>query len=244
MNWIERTRINIVGIIHMGKIDRGFKQKNKKDNLLLKGLNRELKQFHIKIKFERYENSPFTTSDVDVIPIILKYVDMCELKANKVFLLSTLRSPGFHQAVPFLIDFYKELLQCYHTPEDELLLLSVCETIGKIRSEKYIEQYINLLNMTITPSAECLINMLSKMPNTIEIENCIFSLIEKENLIPEAWMGGPSEIYKYYCSQTALSYICDMDRQKYHSFIEQFLSPQELSWVHFLNSDCCKDNYS
>ena len=132
LNWIELTKSNIIGIIHIKKADRSWKKENKNDSLLLKDLNRELKKFHVKLRLEEYENSPFSSTASDVMPIIFKYVDMCEQKYNKVHLLSTLRSPHFHNAIPYLINFYKKELENYDTPQDEYVLLNVCETIEKI----------------------------------------------------------------------------------------------------------------
>ena len=243
MSWIERTKMNIKGIIDIKKADRAWKKENKNDSLLLKGLNRELKKFHVKLRLVRYEDSPFSSSAVDVMPIIFKYVDMCEQKYNKVHLLSTLRSPHFHNAIPYLINFYKKELEDYDTPQDEYVLLSICETIEKIGSDRYIDQYIDLLKNPITPSAECIIKLLTKMPITPQIETCILSLVEKENIIPEAWIGKLNETDKYWCSQLALTFIAKNKNEKYHSYIERFMFPQNFSWIYFTESDYCQSNY-
>ena len=81
-NWIERTKMNIKGIIDTKKEDHAWKKENKNDSLLLKGLNSELKKFHVKLRSKQYENSPFSSTASDVMPIIFKYVDMCEQKYN------------------------------------------------------------------------------------------------------------------------------------------------------------------
>lgn len=244
INWIELTKSNIIGISHIKKADRSWKKENKNDSLLLKALNRELKKFHVKLRLERYEYSPFSPTASDVMPIIFKYVDMCEQKYNKAHLLSTLRSPHFHNAIPYLINFYKKELEDYDTPQDEYVLLSICETIEKIGSDRYIDQYIDLLKNPITPSAECIIRLLTKMPVSQKIETCILSLVEKENIIPKFWIGKPNETDKYWCSQMALSYIAELKTPKYDSFLKQFLNPQNLPWIHFEESDYCKINYS
>ena len=244
LNWIERTKMNIKGIIDIKKADRAWKKENKNDSLLLKGLNRELKKFHVKLRLIRYEDSPFSSTASDVMPIIFKYVDMCEQKYNKVHLLSTLRSPYFHTAIPYLINFYRKELEDYNTPQDEYVLLSVCETIEKIGSDRYIDQYIDLLKNPITPSAECIIKLLTKMPISQEIESCILSLVEKENLIPKSWIGKLNETDKYWCSQIALSYIANIKQSKYHSYLERFLHPQDFSWIYFTESEFCQHNYS
>ena len=243
-NWVERTKINISRIINMNKAEYLWEKENRNDTLLLKNLNDELKLFYVKLRLERYENSPFSESDIDVIPIIFKYVGMCEQKYNKVHLLSTLRSPHFYNAIPYLINFYKKELEDYDIPQDEYVLLSVCETIEKIGSDRYLDQYIDLLKNPITPSAECIIRLLTKMPVTPQIETCILSLVEKENIIPEAWIGKPNETDKYWCSQTALSYIANKNEQKYYSYLERFLFPQNLSFIYFAESKFCQSNYS
>ena len=244
LNWIERTKMNIKGIIDIRKADRAWKKENKNDSLLLKGLNRELKKFHVKLRLIRYEDSPFSSTASDVMPIIFKYVDMCEQRYNKVHLLSTLRSPHFHTAIPYLINFYKKELEDYDTPQDEYVLLSVCETIEKIGSDRYIDQYIELLKNPITPSAECIIRLLTKMPISQKIETCILSLVEKENIIPRAWIGKLNEADKYWCSQIAFSYIAKSKQSKYYSYLERFLFPQDFSWIYFTESEFCKYNYS
>ena len=244
LNWIERTKMNIKGIIHTKKVNRLWKKENKNDSLLLKNLNRELKKFRVKLRLIRYEDSPFLSTASDVMPIILKYVDMCEQKYNKVHLLSTLRAPHFHNSIPYLINFYKKELENYDTPQDEYVLLSVCETIEKIGSDRYIDQYIDLLKNPITPSAECIIRLLTKMPISQKIETCILSLVEKENIIPQAWIGKPNETDKYWCSQIALTYIANINKSKYYSYLEQFLISQNLSWIHFTESEFCQSNYS
>jgi len=243
-NWIEHTKMNIKGIIDIKKAALAWKKENKNDSLLLKDLNRELKKFHVKLRLEQYENSPFSSTASDVMPIIFKYVDMCEQKYNKVHLLSTLRSPRFHNAIPYLINFYKKELEKYDTPKDEYVLLSVCETIERIGSDGYIDQYIDLLKNPITPSAECIIKLLTEMPISQEIESCILSLVEKENLIPKSWIGTPNETDKYWCSQIALGYIANRRQSKYNSYLEYFLSPQDLSWIYFAESEFCQYNYS
>ena len=243
-NWIEHTKMNIKGIIDIKKAAHAWKKENKNDSLLLKDLNRELKKFHVKLRLEQYENSPFSSTASDVMPIIFKYVDMCEQKYNKVHLLSTLRSPHFHNAIPYLINFYKKELEKYDTPKDEYVLLSVCETIERIGSDGYIDQYIDLLKNPITPSAECIIKLLTEMPISQKIESCILSLVEKENLIPKSWIGTPNETDKYWCSQIALGYIANRRQSKYNSYLEHFLSPQDLSWIYFAESEFCQYNYS
>lgn len=244
MNWIERTKINIRGIITIKKADRSWKKENKNDSILLKNLNRELKNFHVKLRLKQYQNSPFSPNSVSVMSNIFKYVDMCEQKHNKAYLLSTLRSPHFYNAIPYLINFYKRELEDYNTPQDEEVLLSICETIEKIGSDKYIDQYIDLLKKPITPSAECIISLLTKMPSSSKIETCILSLVEKENIIPKSWIGSLSEIEKYWCSRLALTHIANSNPSKYSSYLERFLSPQDFSWIYFTESEFCPSNYS
>ena len=242
LNWIEKAKISIKGSIDLRKADHAWEEENRNDYLLMKNLNRELRKFHVRLRMERYEDSPFSENDTAVIPIILKYVGLCEKKHNKAHLLTTLRSPRFYEVVPHLIDFYKKILADYHLPEDEMVLLSVCETIEKIGSDRYIDQYIDLLHATITPSAECLIRLLCKMPRSPQIDACIFSLVEKENKIPEAWVGRPNETDKYWCSQVALSCIVETKTSS-TAYLEQFLTPQKLPWIHFTESKYCKYNY-
>ncbi|MBQ8287963.1 MAG: hypothetical protein IJX76_04230 [Clostridia bacterium] len=243
LNWIERTKQNIEGIVFERKVNEQLKQDNKNDLSLLKQLNSELKPFKVKIELQNYEVSPFSASDVGVVPIILKYADLLERDINKAFILSTLRASGFDAAVPYLIAFYKSLLQKYNSPQDETVLLSVCDTIAKIGSDRYIDEYVELLDLPVTPAMGGIIEMLGKVRSD-RIESAVFRLIERENRIPEAWIGKPNETDKYWCSQIALIYIVNRRNTKYYSFIERFISPEKLDWIAFAESKYSKRNYA
>lgn len=251
--WYEKIKNNIRYInndfkdfIESFGRKRLWKKETKNDRILLKHLNKELQPFHVKLHLDRrYRESPFPQNSAKAVPIVLKYARMCERKNSKIGLLSAFCSPQFHDAVPYLLDIYKDLIKDYHDFQSESDLTWVCETIEKIDSDKYIDQYIDLLKMPITPSAECIIRMLSKRkPLTPQIETCIVSLIEKESMIPETWIGEPNEDEKYWCSTLALDCIAKKGDPKYRSYLEKFLFPQDLPWIYFTESKYCRSNYS
>lgn len=211
---------------------------------ILRQLNQELKPKRIKLKFWYYDSSPFTKEDKSVIPIILRYVNKLHSDKNKIYLLSALGVQGYDEAVPVLVDEYKYYSNnIYSEPLDELMLLDLCNTIAKIASKKYIDLYIELLQMPATTALESIIKMLRKM-KVPEVDKYIFDLIEKENKIPQAWIGDLNEENKYWCSLNALKYMIDKKQSQYYSYIQKFLHPEKLKWIYFSPSKFTTVNYS
>ena len=217
---------------------------NDSDLSILKELNVLINCYKVKLKMQYYDKSPFDVKDKTVISIIINYANKFENYKYKIFLLSTLGVRGFDEAVPYLIEQYKFFnLEIYSEPLDDLLLLDLCNTIAKIESEKFIDLYIEMLKLPATTALECIIKMLDKL-NIDKAEEYIFSLIEKDNKIPKAWIGKPNEEDKYWCSQKAFEYIINRKNIKYYSFIEKFLNPEKLEWIQFTESKFQKENYS
>ena len=214
------------------------------DNDILKELNQKLKQVGIKLKFWYYDGSPFTKEDKRVIPIILSHIERLYKDKNKIFLLSVLGVRGYDEAVPALVNEYKFYCDnIYSEPCDELQLLYLCNTIAKISSKKYIDLYIELLQMPATTALESIIKKLSKMKIS-RVDEFVFNLIEKENKIPEVWRGTLNERDKYWCSLNALKYMVDKKDSKYRCYIQKFLQPEELKWIQFSESKYMKANYT
>ena len=115
--------------------------------------------------------------------------------------------------------------------------------IAKIESKEYIDLYIKLLTMPATTALESIIKMLDKL-KVPEVDRYIFNLIEKENKIPNGWIGELNEENKYWCSLNALKFIINRKDSKYYDFIKTFLQPEKLRWIWFTPSKHMKINYS
>lgn len=214
------------------------------DAYIWKELNVEIKDYKVKLKPQYYDKSPFVTENKSVIPIIIKYAEKLDNLKSRAFLLSVLGVKGFDDAVPYLVQQYKFYsVHVYSEPFDDLILLHLCNTIMKIESNKHIELYVEMLKMPSTTALECIIIMADKLKMT-ELETHIFNLIEKENKIPEAWIGQPNEVDKYWCSQKALEYMVKRKNKEHIPFIEKFLNPEDLEWIKFSKSRFEKDNYA
>ena len=61
LNLIERTKMNMKGIIDIKKAERSWKKESQNDSLLLKDLNRELKKFHVKLLQRKSRRLPVPT---------------------------------------------------------------------------------------------------------------------------------------------------------------------------------------
>lgn len=216
---------------------------NKYDMEILKKLNKEIKKFKVKLKFEYYNKSPFNEKDNEVISIIINYVNMFENYRSKIFILSSLGVEGFYQAIPYIVSIYKSFVSdIYEKPMDEILLLHICDTISKIKSKEHINLYKELLNLPVTPSIVSIINMIDIMKLT-ELDEDVFNLIEKENKIPNLWVGELNETDKYWVSQTALEYISNKNDKNYYYYLKKFLNPEKLEWIVFSKSKYQKINY-
>ena len=217
---------------------------DRQDRAVLKELNQKLKPEGVRLKFWYYDVSPFTEADKRVIPIILSHTDRLHSDKNKIFLLSALGVRGYDEAVPALVDEYKFYNDNrYSEPLDELLLLDLCDTIARIASKKHIDLYVELLRMPPTTALASIIKMLGKMKIS-GADEAIFNLIERENKIPQAWIGKPNEEDKYWCSLNALEYMIDKRDAKYRGYIQKFLHPEELDWIRFSESEYRKANYA
>lgn len=214
------------------------------DIKIFKELNNAISDYHIKLKIQYYDKSPFSEKDKKVIPIIIHYADKLENYKSKIFLLSTLGVLEFDEAVPYLINQYKVFSTNINSnPFDEILLLDLCDTLAKIRSINYIDLYLEILKLPPTAALEPIIKMFDKF-NNLEIEKCVVELVEKENKIPTAWVGTLNETDKYWCSQKALEYVIRKKDIKYKTLIEKFLQPERLAWIWFSDSSFKKKNYS
>ena len=87
----------------------------------------------------------------------------------------------------------------------------------------------------MTQSAEPIIKMLAKA-NIEKIDNIIFNLIKKENLIPKAWLGELNEDCKYWCSLVALKCIVNKKDNKYLEFFKELINDEDMNWIKFTNS--------
>ena len=207
-----------------------------KDKDLLKLLNRELKKYKVKLKFQYYDVCPFNKNKLEIMEIILKYVEQFESYHNKIFILTSLCDGCFKDSVPYLVKIYHYFLnEVYKDPIDEAYLLDLCDTIAKINAFEYIDLYKGILLVPITQSAESIIEMLSEF-HSEEIDDIILSLVKKENLIPKAWFGELNEDAKYWCSLIALECIVNKKDEKYLSFFKELIADKDMTWIKFTDS--------
>ena len=206
------------------------------DIYILKFLNRDLRKYKIKLKFQYYDVCPFNENKLEIMHIILKYVELFENYHNKVFILSSLCDKCFKDSVPYLVKIYHYFLNIvYSNPIDEIYLLYLCDTIAKINALEYIDLYKSIILSPMTQSAESIIKMLSEN-NMVEFDELIFNLVKKENLIPMAWIGELNEDSKYWCSYVALKCIVDKKDKKYLDFFKEILEDESMSWINFSDS--------
>lgn len=208
----------------------------KDDVNLLKLLNKELRKYKTKLKFQYYDVCPFDEKNFEIMEIILKYVEQFESYYNKIFILTSLCDEYFKDSVPYLVKTYHYFLnEVYSVPIDESYLLILCDTIAKIKAFEYVDLYKGILTGPITQSAESIIKMLSEFCFE-ENDEIILSLVKKENLIPKAWIGDVSETCKYWCSYIALKCIVDKKDKKYLSFFNELLEDELMPWIEFTDS--------
>ena len=214
------------------------------DKKMLNKLIRELKTkgyrftSHKKLIYEK----PFSSQDFVVIDSILNCVKSLEDDELKLGLLYTLGVQGFHDAVPFIVEFYKKYLNEYKDSNDERILQILCNILYEIKSEKHIELYKELLTIKIVPATVGILDILVDIYDD-SIDNYVIPLIEKENEIPLDWIGWPNETDKYWFSENALIFIINKKRKEHKPIIEKFLEPERLEFISFSKSKYQKSNY-
>lgn len=203
------------------------------DDKTLKLMNKELRKYKVKLKFQYYDVCPYNKNKLEIMDIVLKYVDLLESYYNKIFILSTLCDECFKSSVSYLVNIYKYFIEnIYNDPLDEFYLLNLMDTIAKIKALEYTELYKDILSGPITQSAESMIKMVSKY-YTDEFDDILLTLIKKENLIPKAWFGEVSEDSKYWCSYITMKCIVDKKDKKYLPFFHEILEDEFMSWINF-----------
>ena len=207
-----------------------------KDVDVLKLLNKKLKEYRIRLKFQYYDVCPFEEKTLELMETVLKHVNLLESYYNKIFILSSLCDKHFKDCVPCLVSIYHSFIgSIYKDPTDEMYLLYICNTLAKINSLEHKDLYMSILCSPLTPSAEPVIKMLAES-NMNEFDDVIFGLIKKENIIPQRWFGEPNEDSKYWCSYIALKCIVDKKDEKYLAFFQELLNDEHMEWIHFSDS--------
>lgn len=207
-----------------------------KDVDLLKHLNKELRKYKVKLCFKYYPTCPFSDHQLEIMELIIKYADCFDSYHHRIFILSSLCDEHFKDSVPYLVKTYHYFLsEVYSVPKDEMYLLFLCDTIAKINALEYIDLYESMISRPMTQSAESIIIMLSKM-NVDQVDDMIFDLIKKENLIPKAWFGELNEDSKYWCSLVALKCIVNKKKDKYLAFFNELVQDKDMAWIKFVES--------
>lgn len=206
------------------------------DIVILKHLNNDLKKYKVKLEFQYYDVCPFKESKIEILEVVLRYVDLLSNIYNRIFILSSLCDKYYKDCIPVLIKIYHIFIEkFYKVPQDEMYLLYICNTIAKINALEYTYLYEGIIYRPMTQSAEPIIEMLSKF-NIEKFEPIIFNLIKKENLIPKAWLGELNEDSKYWCSLVALKCIVNKKDNKYLDFFEELIDDQDMNWIKFTDS--------
>lgn len=212
--------------------------KKNKDIDILKTLNKELKKYKVKLKlkFQHYSICPFKENKIEILEVILKYSELFSSIYNKIFILSSLCDKYYKDSIPYLVKIYHSFINdVYEVPIDEMYLIYICDTMAKINALEYIDLYESIISCPMTQSAEPIIKMLAKA-NIEKIDNIIFNLIKKENLIPKAWLGELNEDSKYWCSLIALKCIVNKKDKKYLDFFKELINDEDMNWIKFTNS--------
>ncbi len=207
-----------------------------KDSDVLKCLNKELKKYKVKLSFEFYDECPFKENKIEILELVLKYVESFSSVYNKIFILSSLCDKFYKDSIPYLVKTYYYFIdEVYKEPIDEIYLIHICDTISKINALEYIDLYEKIISRSMTQSAESIIKMLSSM-NIERIDDCILKLIKKENLIPKSWLGTLNEDCKYWCSLVSLKCIVNKRDNKYLALFKELLEDDDMEWIEFTDS--------
>ena len=210
--------------------------KKNKDLDILKALNKELKKYKVKLKFQYYDVCPFKENKIEILEVILKYSELFSSIYNKIFILSSLCDKYYKDSIPYLVKIYHSFInEVYEVPLDEMYLLHICDTMAKINALEYIDLYEKIISRSMTQSAESIIKMLSSM-NIERIDDCILKLIKKENLIPKSWLGTLNEDCKYWCSLVSLKCIVTKRDNKYLALFKELLEDDDMEWIEFTDS--------
>ena len=206
------------------------------DKKILKEMNSKLKPYHIKLSFQVYAyEKELIVSNENTKKIILEYVNKFQSIYAKVFVASSLWGTICEDCTPLLIELYGSIIREYETPQDERYCQYITDTIAKNKNEKYLNLYINLLKGVISPSAGSIIEMVASL--CIEkCEDVLLELIEKENIIPDAWKGKLNEDDKYYCSLVSLKCLLKSRSSMVKAFIDKLKKYDEIPWVQFTKS--------
>jgi len=206
------------------------------DMKILKLLNKDLKKYKVKLKFQYYDTCPFIENKFEILELILKYVESFTSIYHKIYILSSLCDKYYKNSVPYLVKTYHSFIdEIYKVPMDEMYLLHLCNTIAKINALEYTDLYESIISCPMTQSAEPIIEMLAKM-NIEKFDDIIFNLIKKENLIPTAWLGELNEDSKYWCSLVALKCVVNKKDNKYLYFFNELIADKDMEWIKFTDS--------
>lgn len=201
------------------------------DREVLSNLNQKIRKYKVKLEFQYYDVCPFNGGTKELLELVLEYVEKFEDLHNKIFILSSLCDEYYKDCIPYLVTFYHSFVKnVYKTPQDEVYLQYLCNTIARINAIEYIELYESVITNPMTQAAEPIIEMMSKL-DVEKIDNIIVNLIKKENLIPNAWVGKLNEDTKYWCSLVALKCIANKCSHKYFDVLNSLIDDQNMEWI-------------
>lgn len=206
---------------------------NNNDDKLEKQFFKEIAKLGYGLKYRIYEISckTFTSSDVAVVPIILKYIDLFEQEGYKLQFMNALGVKGFYEASEYLIEEYKKNSPPHY---NEKVLNMVSQTLARICDARYIDTYIDFISNDATFEAGYLVEMLGKMKVEKAISSFI-NLLDYVAIIPKEWYKSVLEQQKFYVSQCAIKALGYFKNEHYVKYIDKFLTPENIDWIKFDN---------
>ena len=113
-----------------------FDKKNNPDQKILDALNKAIKKFKAKLKFQFYDVSPFKKiANDEVVQVVLLYVSQMTNYYHKIYILSALGKHELSSAIPYIVNTYNNFVNTqYSSAQDEIYIEYLFETIAKMNA--------------------------------------------------------------------------------------------------------------
>jgi hypothetical protein len=178
----------------------------------------------------QFGSSTFSEKDGGIIPIFIKHLDKTDDEGIRSDYLICLGVKGFHDATEYVLNEYEKSLS---PVGDGRIRNAAAQTIGRIQDPRYIDRYLNLLDVRkVVLETSYIIRLLVEM----KIEEAIpylVKLLDKENRIQGNYYGTLLEDCKYHVSQEAIKALAQYKNPEHIKHIEIFLAPEKISWIRY-----------
>lgn len=208
--------------------------KTRGDEKLVRQLCRRLNKlgYHFSHKLQ-FDVGTFKTEDAKVIPIIIEYIDKFKNDGYKLQFICSLGTKGFCDATEFLLNKYKENLP----PKYNWWNLNIIsQVLAKICDVDHLDDYYDIFDRNVTVDAAYLVEMLGKLKIREAVPHLI-KLLDCEAIIPDNWVGNLNEDNKYLVSQMAIKVLGNIGIADNVKYIEKFLEPEKLDFIHYSIND-------